>query len=687
MAKSPKQPPAAPVAQRRPVTREVHGVALTDEYAWLRDRDDPAVLAYLKAENGYTDAVMRHTRALQERLYGEMLARIVETDLSVPEADGGWLYYTRTEAGKQYTILCRRRGTMDTPEEILLDENRLAEGKAYFDVGALALSPDHRLLAYTVDDTGGERHELRIRDLASGADLPERVPDVNTSLAWSADGRFLFYVTLDHARRPYRLWRHRVGTDPLHDVLMHHEDDDAFFVGVHRSKSRQWLFLSLGSHATSEVRALEADRPEGGFRLIARRRHGIEYDVVHHGDRFLIVTNEDAVNFRLFETPTVTPTRDRWRELLPHRDNVKLDGVDAFARHLVIYEREDGLPQIRIQALATGDEHRVRFPEPVYSVNPKRNPDFDSTTLRLTYTSLVTPASVIDYGMDDRSWTLRKQTEVKGGYDPAQYRSERVWATARDGVLVPVSLVYRLPLERDGTRPAYLQGYGSYGVNYEPAFSSNALSLLDRGFVVAIAHIRGGEELGRRWYESGKLEHKQNTFDDFAAAADFLVAEGYTSPARLAAGGGSAGGLLMGAVANRRPDLFGAIVAEVPFVDVVNTMLDPTLPLTVIEYDEWGNPGDEVAFRNMLSYSPYDNVAATGYPNMLVTAGLNDPRVAYWEPAKWVARLRARRTDARRLLLRTHLGAGHGGSSGRYDYLREVAFKYAFLLDVLGVAD
>jgi oligopeptidase B len=679
-------PAAPPIAERRPVTTVVHGETRTDDYAWLRDREDPAVIAYLEAENAWAEAATAHLAGFRERLYAELLGRIVETDLTVPVQDGPYLYYTRTVEGQAYAIHCRRKGSMEAPEEILLDENLLAEGHAYFDLGAFTVSPDHRRLAYSVDTSGAEEYALRILDLETGLLSPETIHGTSSNVVWANDGHTLFYVTLDETRRPYRIWRHRIGDEPVRDVLVHHEADGRFFAGIRRTKSDQWLMLHLGSHATTEVRILEADRPEGGFRIVAPRRHGIEYDLAHHGDRFFVTTNEDAVNFRLFETPTADPRRANWTEVLPHRDDVKLDGVETFARHLLIYEREGGLRQLRVRRLADGAEHRIGFPEPVYSVAPGPNVSWDTDTLRFTYTSLVTPRTVVDYGMDDRSWTQRKQQEVKGGYDAAQYASERLWATAPDGTKVPLSLVYRLPLERDGTRPCHLTGYGAYGYSYDPSFSSTSLSLLDRGVIMAIAHVRGGGEMGRRWYEAGRRFEKRNSFTDFIACAEHLVQRRWTASDRLVISGGSAGGLLMGAVTNLRPDLFAGVVADVPFVDVVNTMLDPTLPLTVIEYDEWGNPEDADVYRCIRSYSPYDNLAAVPHPAMLVTAGLNDPRVAYWEPAKYVAKLRTLNTGTKPLLLKTNMGAGHGGASGRYEYLRELAFKYAFILDVLGRA-
>ena len=673
---------APPMARAIPRVEVLHGDTRVDHYYWMRERSNPEVVAYLEAENRHTESVMRHTQGLQEQLYQEMRARIKETDLSVPERLDGYLYYTRTEAGGQYPILCRKPGCLDAAEEILLDENSLASGHRYFRVGAVEVSPDHRFLAYSVDVSGAEEFTVYIRDLKANALLPESISGASSRIAWANDGRTLFYITLDEARRPCSLHRHLLGTTSAEDVLVYHEADPSFYVDISRTRSRKYLILDLSSHSTTEVRFVRADQPTEPFRIVQPRSSGIEYTVTHHGDRFFITTNDGASNFRLVEAPVESPSREHWSPVLPYRPEVKLDGTDAFERHLVIYERHSGLNCIRVLDLLTGSEHTVAFPEPVYAVRPHANPDFSTSILRFTYTSLITPNSVVDYDLEQRTWTVRKQTEVSG-YTPAEYHSKRLSATAPDGVQVPISLVFRQPW--DGPRPLLLTGYGAYGLSYDPAFSSNTLSLLDRGFVVAIAHVRGGEELGRGWYEAGRLLNKQSTFSDFIAAAEHLIAAGYTTPDRLVINGGSAGGLLIGAVTNQRPDLFQAALAEVPFVDVVNTMLDATLPLTVIEYDEWGNPNDAAAYHYIRSYSPYDNIAAQRYPHMLVTAGFNDPRVAYWEPAKWTAKLRATKTDSNRLLLRTNMGAGHGGASGRYDFLRETAFKYAFILDVLGV--
>lgn len=679
----PRVIPVPPRAGTRPRLDRLHGDIRVDEYGWLRNREDPDVIAYLDTENRYTEVLMRHTEDLQQRLFEEMRGRIKETDLSVPEPLDGWLYYSRTEAGAQYPIYCRRRSEDGSAEEVLLDLNPLAQEESYFRLGAFEISPDHRLLAWSADTTGAESFTLKIKNLSTGAEFDEAIGNLAAGAAWANDSETLFYVVLDSARRPCSLYRHRLGDDPSRDVLVYFEEDEAFFLDVHRTRSRAYLLLELSSHATSEVRYVSADHPEEPFQVVVPRQFGIEYSVSHHGDRFYITTNDGAPNFRLVSAPVTDPSPSSWTPVLAPRPGVKVDGTDAFRNFLVVYERQAGLRQVRVMPFDGDEAYVIPFPEPVYSIRQHENPEYDTSLLRFTYTSMVTPNSVVEYDMAARTWMVRKQTEVLGGYDPSLYRSERVFATAPDGTRVPVSMVYRLPLERDGARPLWLNGYGAYGISFDPAFSSNSLTLLDRGFIVAIAHVRGGEEMGRDWYESGKLLAKPNTFCDFIAAAEHLIAAGYTSANRLVINGGSAGGLLMGAVTNMRPDLFAVVVAEVPFVDVVNTMLDATLPLTVIEYDEWGNPNDPTAYGCIRSYSPYDNVEARDYPHLLVTAGLNDPRVAYWEPAKWVARLRARKTDGNRLLLRTNMAAGHGGASGRWNSLREVAFKYAFVLDVL----
>jgi oligopeptidase B len=679
--------PVPPQAKQIPHVHSLHGDERPDPYFWLRDRQNPDVIAHLEAENAYTEAMMRHTEDFQKRLYQEMLGRIQETDLSVPYRKGEFYYYIRTEEGKAYSIFCRKRGSLDAPEEVLLDQNQLAEGHEYFQLGVLKVSPDHQKLAYSVDTSGAELYELKFLDLSAGTVYAETIADTYYSLAWGNDSQTVFYTQVDEAHRPYKLFRHRLGTPVEQDELVYHETDDSFYLGVGKTRSEAYILLTLDSKITSEVHYLDADHPNGEFQVIAPRSPGVEYAVEHHSDRFFIVTNEAAINFKLMQTPVDDPRKENWQTVIPHREDVLLNDVDAFANHLVIYERKQGLPQIRIRKLSTGDEHYISFPEPAYEVEGDANPEFDTLLFRYNYTSLITPSSVFDYNLDTGQQELKKETPVLGGYDKKQYTSDRVLVTTSDGVQVPLSLVYRKGIEANGKNPLLLVGYGSYGASYPDYFSSNRLSLLDRGVVVAIAHIRGGSEMGRKWYEDGKFLNKMNTFKDFIVCAEYLVQAGWTAPAHLAISGGSAGGLLMGAVLNMRPDLFKMAIAQVPFVDVVTTILDESLPLSVMEWEEWGNPNDKTYYDYMKSYSPYDNVTTQDYPALLVTAGLNDPRVSYWEPAKWVARLRERKTDDHVLLLKTNMGAGHGGASGRYGRLKDIAFEYAFLLDQWGLSD
>jgi len=683
--KMPKMTP--PAAEKIARLDTLHGEVRADDYFWLRERENPKVIEYLKAENEYTDAMMKHTEAFQEKLYQEILSRIKETDLSVPERLDDYYYYSRTEEGKQYRIYCRKRESLEAEEEIILDVNELAEGHKFMRLGVFEVSPNHKLLAFSTDTAGGERYTIHVKDLTTGELLEDEISNSYYSLEWANDNETFFYNTLDEAHRPYMLHRHRLGADPKEDALVYHEEDEAFFLGVSKTKSKEFLILNMGSAVTSEVWYADANDPTDDFKVIHPRQHEMEYSVSHHGDRFFIVTNDEAVNFKLMEAPVDDPSKDNWKEVIPHRDSVKVDYADVFRNHLVVYEREKGLRRIRVEHLSKGQVHYVEFPEPVYTFWAGRNRDFTTNELRFTYTSLVTPRSVYDYHMDEMTRELKKEYEVLGGYDKTLYQSERVFAQASDGTDVPISLVYKKGMVRDGSSPMLLYGYGSYGASIDPSFDSNRLSLLDRGFIYAIAHVRGGGEMGRQWYEDGKMDRKRNTFTDFIACAEHLVAEGYTSTDRLAIRGGSAGGLLMGTVTNMRPDLFKVVVAKVPFVDVVNTMLDASIPLTVIEWEEWGNPNLKDNYEYIRSYSPYDNVQRTDYPNMLVTTGLNDPRVAYWEPAKWVAKLRALKSDDKFLILKTNMGAGHGGKSGRYEKLRELAFEYAFVFDRLGITE
>jgi oligopeptidase B len=663
-----------------------HGDDRSDPWYWLRDRDDPDVVAYLEAENSYTEEVMASTERLQQKLYEEIRARIQESDTSAPAPDGDFVYYSRTVEGLQYGIHCRRGRSDGAPETILLDENVLAEGHEFFSLGVSHVSLDHRLLAYSTDVEGDEAYVLRFRNLETGDDLPDEIPNTYYGGAWAPDNRTFFYTVLDDAKRPWQVWRHTLGTPVAGDALVHQEDDEAFHLSIDRTRSDAFLVMTAASMVTSESWILDAGDPSGAFRIVEPRRHDTEYQIEHHSGSFFVVTNAGgAVNFRLMAAPVSAPGQDNWREVIPHRDDVRLEAVEAFARHLAIYERAGGISRVRVMSLPSGDIHEVEQPEPVYTAAAGANLEFDTDVLRFHYTSLVTPHSAFDYHMKSRERSLVKRQPVLGGYDETRYVTERLWAPAADGTPVPISVLRRADALHAGPAATLLYGYGSYEVSIDPTFSSLRLSLVDRGVVFAIAHIRGGGEMGRQWYENGKFLTKGNTFGDFIACAEHLVREGYTAPDRLAIRGGSAGGMLMGAVVNARPELFRAVVAEVPFVDCLTTILDTSLPLTVIEWDEWGNPNDPEYYAYMKSYSPYDNVEPKEYPAMLVTAGLNDPRVSYWEPAKWVAKLRATKTDDNALLLKTEMGAGHMGPSGRYEVWRDEAFVYAFLLDELGI--
>jgi oligopeptidase B len=679
-----------PKAEKRPVTLTTHGDERVDEWYWLRDKDDPEVRALLEEENAFTRAALAHTEDGQRKLYDEIVARIQETDLSVPARKGTWWYYARTVEGLQYPIACRRAGDpVEGVESVLLDVNAIAEGHDFCDVANDEVSPDGTLLAYGVDLDGGEQFTLRFRDLATGEDLDDVVEGAYYGLAWALDNRTVFYTRPDDAMRPYQLWRHVLGTAASDDVLVYQEDDERFFLGVGSSKSDEYVFLALESKVTTEVHFLAAASPLGEFTVIEARQQGVEYSVEHHGSSFMITTNADgAENFKLMRAPIASPGKASWTEVVGHREDVKLDGIEVFADWFVLWERAEGLRRITVRSAASGESHVVEQTESVYTVAPDANLEFASDVLRFSYQSMITPRSVYDYDMRTRERVLLKQQPVLGGYDPSQYETVRQWATAPDGVQVPMSLVYRRGIARDGSSPALLYGYGSYEISIDPTFSSLRLSLLDRGFVFAIAHVRGGGEMGRRWYEDGKLLKKCNTFTDFIACGAALVEAGWTSPARLAIRGGSAGGLLMGAVMNMAPSMCAAVVAEVPFVDCLTTILDESLPLTVLEWEEWGNPVENAeVYQYMKSYSPYDNVGALDYPAVLATAGLNDPRVSYWEPAKWVQRLRDRADEAsgRPVLLKVELGAGHMGPSGRYDAWKDEAFVYGFVLDALGV--
>ena len=675
---------APPVAKKIPKIDTIHGDLRQDDYAWLRQKDDPEVLAYLRAENAYADAITKPTEALRIKLYDEMLARIKEDDWTVPYRRGAHFYYSRTEKGKQYPIMCRKAGSLEADEEIILDLNVLAEGHPFLGLGMFTTSVDGNRLAYTTDVTGFRDYTLHIKDLRTGALAPDRMEKVS-SVAWAADGETLFYVTEDAAKRPYRLYRHRLGG--VVDELVYEERDALFNLHVERSRSLAFLFAISSSFTTTECRYLLTSAPTAPWIVLLPREHDHEYQVDHGGAFFYIRTNGGGRrNFRLVDAPIADPRPERWRELIPHRDDVMLEDLEVFAEHTVVQERRGGLIGLRITLLNDGSVHHVEFPEPVYDVGSETNAEFTTGTYRFIYQSLVTPPSVYDYDVMTRERVLLKQTEVLGGYDPARYGMARTFATASDGARIPISLVYRVDTPRDGSSPLLLSGYGAYGAPYPVLFSSNRMSLLDRGVTMAIAHLRGGGEMGKRWHDDGRMLKKRNTFTDYIACAEFLIGSGYTSADRLAAEGGSAGGLLMGAVLNMRPDLFRTAVLRVPFVDVINTMLDESLPLTVGEFEEWGNPKIFEQYEYMKSYCPYTNLRSQSYPAILIRTSLNDSQVMYWEPAKYVARLRALKADGHALLFHTNLEAGHGGASGRYDHLREIAFDYAFILTELGRA-
>jgi len=689
--------PEPPVAARKPVEYRNHGDLRFDDYAWLREKENPAVIRYLTAENTFTSEFLKPTEAFQESLYQEMLSRIQQTDLSVPYRLRGYLYSTKTVEGLQYPLHYRRSDDDDTsPDELLLDLNALAAGHTFLGVGAFEVSDDNRLLAYSTDTTGFREYTLVIKDLTAGDLFPFRAERV-TSVAWSADSAYLLYVVEDPVtKRSYRLYRHALGSAAA-DVLLFEESDERFRIDIERARSGRYLFLVSASHTTSEVRFLPAGEPRSEFRLMAGREDNHEYYVEHHpaldglGDVFLIRTNSGGRTFRLATARVGDPTRQNWRELIPNRPAVMLQAAEPFRSHLVLSEREGGLPFLRVVGLPMAGSdllaasYRIPFAEPAYNAAPGSNPEFDQSHYRYTYESFLTPRSVLDFDLARRESVLRKRQAVLGSYDRERYAIERLHATSSDGTRVPISIVFRKGSPRDGSAPLLLYGYGSYGISMPVNFGSNRLSLLDRGVAYAIAHIRGGGELGKPWHDAGRMHLKRNTFSDFIASAEHLIARGYTSADRLIIQGGSAGGLLMGAVSNLRPDLFRAVISQVPFVDVLNTMLDASLPLTVGEYEEWGNPQVAEDYFYIKSYCPYSNLERKSYPAMLVKTGLNDSQVMYWEPAKYVAKLRTLKTDSNALLFKINMGAGHGGASGRYDYLREISLDYAFLLTQLGI--
>ena len=670
-----------PIAEKRPYPLTIHDDTRTDNYCWLREKTDEDVLAYIKAENDFTQEVMAHTEPLQNKLYEEMVGRIQETDSSVPECEGRYFYYSRTEEGKQYEIHCRKKDSLDAPEEILIDENILAEGHDYFKLGTFEISPNEQILAYATDTQGGERYQTFFKDLATGELLPDVITASGYSATWANDNKTYFYTIQDEAWREFRLMRHVLG-EPK-DTLIYQEDDALFQVSIDKTKDKAYLFLTVGAIESSEEWYLSADDPTGEFALFHPRQERVQYYVYHRQGTFYIRTNENAPNYQLMTVSVERPSKKNWQPFYGPYDDRYFEGIDLFETHMVIYGRFNGLRSMQIYNFQHGQLEDINFPEPVYSYSRSSNPEPNSKNVRIIYQSLSTADATYDINLETREWELLKREPVLGGYDPENYVTERHFATTTDGTQIPISLVYKKGIELNSDTPCLLYGYGSYGVNMEPRFDQKRLCLIDRGFVYATAHVRGGQEMGRYWYDQGKWLNKKNTFDDFIACAEHLIAQNYTSPQTLVVNGRSAGGLLMGAVTTMRPDLFKAVVAGVPFVDVVTTMLDETIPLTVGEYDEWGNPNFKQYYDYMLTYSPYDNTYAQNYPNILITAGLNDPRVQYWEPTKWTAKLRDVKTDDNLLLLKVHMGAGHFSSSGRYDYLKDIAFEYAFILNIL----
>lgn len=674
--------PEPPIAKIIPKITELHAEKQLDNYAWLREKENPETIAYLNAENAYTDATTAHLKTFEESLYKEMLARIKETDMSVPIKRGEYYYYTRTEAGKQYPYFCRKYRSLESPEEMLLDQNALAEGKDYLDVGLLQISDDHNLLAYSVDETGYRQYKLYFKNLKTGELLKDDVGFI-VSFQWASDNQTFFYTIEDDAKRSYRLYRRALGDAT--GELIYEEPDALYSVYTSRSHDRQFIFLNIRSKTTSETRFVKSAAPKSDFQMIHPRENEHKYGVDHRNGEFYILSNKNAKNYRLLTAPVSNPSEKNWKELIAHRPAVLIEDVEVFLQHLVLSVRENGLTEYEVLNFSTQETKRIKFPEPTYSSYSASNPEFEATQFRYNYQSLVSPPSVYEYDMNSGESALLKQQEVLGGYDPLMYESERLWATATDGTKVPISIVYKKGFKRDGNAPTLLYGYGSYGFAIGASFSSSRLALLNRGVAFAIAHIRGGNDLGEQWHDAGKMMNKKNTFTDFIACAEHLFKEKYTSPSRLAIEGGSAGGLLIGAVLNMRPDICHFAHLAVPFVDVVNTMLDESLPLTIGEFLEWGNPKVKTEYDYIKSYCPYSNLERKNYPNILVTTSLNDSQVGYWEPAKYTAKLRTLKTDNNKLLFKINMDAGHSGASGRYDYLKELAFEYCMTLSMLGI--
>lgn len=674
-----------PKAAIRPHAMTIHGRTRVDNYYWLNERENPEVLAYLEAENQYADACLKYTEPLQEQLFKEITGRIRQDDNSVPIKIREYYHYTRFEEGKEYPIYCRKKHSLDPPEEVILDCNQLAEGYAFFDIGEVSLSEDDRFLAYSVDTVSRRIYTVFVKDLVTGELVGEPIAGTSGNIVWAGDNETLFYGVKDESLRPYKIMRHRLGAKTSEDVQVYEESDETFVCYISKTKSRKYLIINSESTLVSECHILESNQPDGEFRVFQERQHDTLYGIDHYGAYFYIQTNADgARNYKIMRTPIGQTEKPNWKEVVPHREQVMIEGFTIFNKFFVIEEREGGLVKIRVKTWDGATDYYIDFGEPAYTASVGANPDFDAVTVRYGYTSMTTPSSVFEFDMEQRTKTLLKQQEIVGGYNPSEYVTERLMVPSHDGVLVPLSIVYKKGVA-NGQHPLVLYGYGSYGSSMDAYFSLARLSLLDRGFIWAIAHIRGGEEMGRQWYEDGKMLKKKNTFLDFIACAEYLVKQGYTSKDKMFAMGGSAGGLLVGAVVNMRPDLWKGVIAQVPFVDVVTTMLDESIPLTTGEYDEWGNPNEKQYYDYMLSYSPYDNVEAKAYPAMLITTGLHDSQVQYWEPAKWAAKLRALKTDQNPLYLKTEMEYGHGGASGRFEGYKEVVLEYAFMLDVLGL--
>ncbi|NWF64095.1 MAG: S9 family peptidase [Chloroflexi bacterium] len=686
-------PKPFPIPPKRPHVMTHHGVARIDNYYWMRDRNDPETMKYLNAESNYLEEAMQHTKPLQEALFSEMKSRIQETDSTVPEKRGAYFYYERYEQGRQYPIFCRKKDSLDSPEEIILDQNNLAEGKSFCGISGIEPSPDGTKLAYLVDFEGNEVYTIYIKNLENGEFYPETIGNVSGSayerigVEWANDNKTIFYITLDETLRPHKLFRHEAGSDPKEDALVLHEPDEQYYLFCNKTRDGKLITTYHYSTNTREVRFMDANDPTSEMRILQPRIEGLDYNAAHHDGKFFIVHNDGgAKNFKVSVTPQETPGKENWMEIIPHREDTLVDYVDSFADFIVVYERKGGLRQIRISdADGVSNARYVKFPEAAYSVNPESNKEFKTDRLRLRYSSLITPFTIVDVHVNTGEWEIKKEEKING-FDKSKYALERIHATASDGAKVPLTIAYRKDMQKkDGTNPALMYGYGSYGATIDPYFDPNRFSLIDRGFVYAIAHIRGGYDMGRDWYEQGKMQNKRNSFTDFIACGEHLIKEGYAAKDKLAAQGGSAGGLLVGASMTMRPDLFRAVIAKVPFMDVVTTMEDPTIPLTTQEYSQWGNPKDKEMFEYMLSYSPYDNLRATDYPSLLITTGLNDPRVAFWEPAKFTAKLRELKTDDNLVIFYVNYDSGHAGASGRYDYLKEIALDYAFLLDQMRI--